>query len=242
MQSTIEVFRHLIASLPPLIPGELKTRLVESLAQVESEEGVTVEEVEDVMILFGYEVWPYLQAYREFLNSYEAKVGEHFLLPKLSESLQSRYHEFKLYGGNLRDLHSGRPADFFTHEERGELCVAFVELQHELRRYVDQQIITTERDRFLARVEEFAALLEDIRDRLEGLKDLAHGEADHPNLANEIRARVRGFEYGLCYLGPELDYAAVCETPEFFRGRKSELNRLRGIHEPLNVDFYADFI
>lgn len=239
MQSTIELFHHLANSLPPVVPSRVARHLAQAIKRAESDPSLTVEHVEDMMIAVGYEVWPYARSYQDFLNLYEAKLGEHFFLPKLSPAVLSRYQEFKLYGGTLRDLHSGRPADFFSSEERGELCAALVDLQQDLRQYVDHQIITTERKIFMTRVQEFSVLLKDIKVRLIELKALAEIEQSHPALADQIRGQVRAFEFGLCNLGPELDYAAVCSAPEYFHGRGRELQRLRGIHLPLEIDFYA---
>lgn len=237
-QSTIDLFRHLYDHLPPLFPDATKQKMREALERVEKAEDIPFEEVEDLMIKFGYEVWPYNQSYREFMTVAEEKVGEHFLLPKLSAPLQSKYKDFKLYGGTLRDLRSGRPAGFFTSGERVELCQALVEIQNELRQYVSVQLNGSEKDQYLRRINDFLDVLIDIKNSLDDLRLLADREADHPMLAREIRAQVRAFEHGLCSLGPELNYAAVCHAPEFFIEHKKHLNRLSGIHEPVEVDFY----
>ena len=213
--------------------------MAHALDHLEHDQTITLAEVEDTMIFFGYAAWPWNQAYKEFLATAESKVGEHFLLPKLSPGLQKKYHDFKHHGGTLRELHSGRPADFFESEERQELCVALVEIQGELRHYAAQELIGISKDRYLLRVKEFSNVLADIKKTLDILRALAEKEQDHPTLAAEIRSRVRGFEEGLCLLGPELDYRAVCESEEFFHGRKQELNRMKGIHVPKIIDFYA---
>lgn len=238
MESTLNLFRHLYDHLPPLFPEAPKQKMGEALHRLENDPKATLDEVERAMIKFGYEVWPWNQAYKEFLAVAEDKVGEHFLLPKLSKELQSKYKDFKLYGGTLRDLHSGRPAVFFTSEERVELCGALVSYQQELRDYTSHELKGLEQDKYLERVNDFLDILEDIRNMLDNLRMLADREADHPMLAAEIRSQVTHFEHGLCLLGPELNYTAVCNSAEFFGERKHHLNRLKGIHEPKQVDFY----
>jgi len=239
MQSTIYLFRYLYEHLPPLFPPDEKEKMKHALEHLETDPTVSLDKVEETMIAFGYLVWPWNRAYQEFLALAEGEVGEHFLLPKLSVVLQEKYQEFKNYGGNLRELHSGRPAEYFTSEERAELCVALVEMQKELRNFVNQKIISIEKKKYLARVENFKQVFKKIRGKLDELVDLAEHEQDHPNLANEIRSRVKSFEYGLCYLAPNPEYHAVCESIDFFKGRKNDLNRLRGIHIPIEVDFYS---
>ncbi|MBI5729422.1 MAG: hypothetical protein HY983_04270 [Candidatus Magasanikbacteria bacterium] len=239
MQSTINLFRHFYEKLPPLFPVTIKEKIAHALEHVEGDPTVTLEEIEKTMITFGYEAWPWNQAYQEFFTVAEATVGENFLVPKLTPELRRRYEEFAHYGGTLRELHSGRPADFFSGEERTDLCVALIETQTELRDYVNREVASVHKDKYLKRVAEFAAVLEEITENLEQMNDLAEAEQDHPALADQIRARVRAFEYGLCFLGPEIGSEAVCQSVGFFAGRKHELNRLRGIHQTQQVDFYG---
>jgi len=240
MKSTIELFRYLYTHLPPLFPKETAAKMKHALEHLESDPSATLEQAEETMIEFGYEAWPWNRAYREFLNLTEGKLGEHFLLPLLSAGLVEKYMDFKSGGGDLRVLHSGNPAQFFNSDERTELCTALVDMRQQLRKYTDSTVTGLEKEKYLKRVDEFTKVLVDIRIKLDALRDLAAHESEHPNLAAEIRERVRMFEQGLCLLAPEPDYTAVCESAEFFAGRHNDLGRMRGIHTPVNIDFYAE--
>jgi len=240
MQSTIYLFRYLFEHLPPLFPDEDRTKMRHALEHLEKDPTVPIASLEDTMVSFGYLAWPWNQAYQEFLAIAEGEVGEHFLLPKLSAGLQVKYQEFKAYGGDLRELHSGRPADYFTSEDRAELCGAFVDMQRDLREFVNRKIISTDKKKYLSRVDNFKKVLEEIRGKLNEMVALSEREQDHPNLADEIRARVRSFEHGLCHLAPNPEFEAVCQSVDFFHGRKKDLNRMRGVHVPIEVDFYND--
>ena len=210
-----------------------------ALDRAENSPTMALEEVEHSMIIFGYELWPYNQAFKEFISLAEGKMGEHFLLPTLSIELEQKYQDFKKLGGDLQDLHAGKNAQFFTPEERAELCEKLVNLQKQIHDFARQEILGTQEKRYMKRVKEFKAVLEEIRHHLDDLRLLAEREEDHPTLADEIRSRIKGFEHGLCLLGPELSYDAVCSSVEFFKGRKQELNRLKGIHMPVEIDFYS---
>ena len=234
MKSTISLFHHLCKHLPPLFPSETAEKMRHALEHLEKDQTVTLEQIEQTMINFGYELWPWNQAFREFLVLAENQVGEHFLLPKLTPEMQRKYVDFKNLGGSLRELHSGRPAVFFSSEERVILCEALVDLQHELYDYAARDVSGMSKKKYLQRVEEFFKTLDKIKDKMAELRKLADAESEHPSLAAEIRAQVLAFEYGLCLLGPELRYDAICESPEFFQGRKMDLNRMRGMHLPVN--------
>ncbi len=238
MDSTLALFRRLYNNIPPLFPLELKEQMLKTITLFEQDKEVDLRTIEDAMIEYGYVVWPWNQAYKEFVFLAEVNVGEKFLLPKLPPEMRQKYDDFKKNGGTLRELHSGKVADVFTNDERVRLCVALVELQHDLRRYVEQELKGLSKDKYLTRVVEFERVLDQIKATLDQLRHIAHTEEDHPTLADEIHARVRGFEEGLCLLGPEIEHEEVCQSVDFFHGRKQDLNRLKGINVPLDIDWY----
>ena len=224
-----------------MVPGYIMNEMKNTIERLETEADVIVEEVERLMIKFGYQVWPWHQAHKEFLLATEEKMGDHFLAPKLSPDLQKKYQEYRNYGMRVGDLHSGRPmAEYFTSEERVELTEALVNTRKDLNNYVCHQAASMEKDKFLQRVGELSDKLDNIKIHLNVLKKMAEAEDEHENLANEIRSRVRGFEFGLCWLGPEINHEEVEQSIEFFRGRKHDLNRMKGIHVPVEVDFYGE--
>jgi hypothetical protein len=232
MKSTISLFRNLYKSLPPLFPPEIKDKMGHALAHLEEDQTITPNEIEETIIIFGYEVWPWNRAYHEFFVMNENKMGEHFLVSKLNHETLKRYHDFKNYGGTLRDLHSGSTAEFFSIAERNNLRSALIEMQVELREFTDREVSSTEKIKYLNRVEEFTNVLASIKKILDELKMVASREQDHPALADEIRSQVRGFEYGLCALGPDFTFHAIQNSPDFFLGRKADLGRMRGIEVP----------
>lgn len=114
---------------------------------------------------------------------------------------------------------------------------ALVATHKELRDLANQEVQSTERAKYLKRVKELKAKIQSVKGTLNYLRELAAAESDHPALANEILAKVRGFEHSICDLGPELKHHEVESSVEFFRGRREELNRLRGINHAVVVDF-----
>lgn len=238
MQSTVKLFWHLYDHLPPLFPTAVALEMKNELVNLAIESDISLENVEDKMIKYGYEIWPWNQAYKYFLEIGREQLGEHFLLPQMSEGLEKKYLDFKHYGGGLKDLHSGRPALFFTSEERAELCEALVDMHLQVKNYVNRDLVGINKKNYLSKVDEYKKLLEKIKINLESLRRLLANEEEGSVLAVEINSKIRDFEQGLCLLGTELDYEAVCQAPDFFVGRKNELNRLRGIHVPLEIDFF----
>lgn len=238
MQSTIKLFWHLYDNLPPLFPAEIAGRFKNELETFVISPTAGLSEIESKMVRFGYVVWPWNQAYKYFLSAVEEKLGEHFFVPKLSDGLREKYLAFKDFGGTLADLKCGRPASFFTSEERVELCVALVETRAALREYLDRELVGVGKKQYLAKVEEYKILLDKIKNDLDILRDLTKNESEHEILIVEINGQIRDFEHGLCLLGSELDVEAVCQAKDFFAGRKIELGHWRGINIPMQIDFF----
>ncbi|HSR89147.1 MAG TPA: hypothetical protein VLK22_01955 [Candidatus Udaeobacter sp.] len=238
MQSTIKLFWYLYDHLPPLFPVEVALEMKNELAGLANQPNITLAAVESKMIKFGYEIWPWNRAYKYFLDIAVDQLGEHFLLPQMSAGLHEKYLVFKTCDGSLKDLHTGRAATFFTPEERAELFGRLVDLQLQLRDYVNRDLVGVNRKKYLQKVEEYQKLLKKIKSNLDSLRQLLLTEDEGSVLALEINSKIKDFEHSLCFLGTELDFEAVSQAPDFFVGRRAELNRLRGIHVPLEIDFF----
>lgn len=239
MHSTIQLFKHLYNTLPPLFPEDIKKDMQKTLSSLETAPKNSLADIEDTMIAYGFEVWPWREAYKEFYFKIETSMGEDFLLPRLSSELQDRYHEFKKSGGTFEDIHRGRKLASFTSEDRQALCEALINMQTDLKKYVSQHLGSTEKKAYFSRVENYKQVVQEIKEILQNLKTVAEAEKDHPILADEINAKIRSFEESLCLLGGELNYTEVCQAPEFFEGRRQHLNKLKGINTALKVDFYG---
>jgi len=240
MQYTFSLFQQFYENLPLLVPALTKETMFRTLKDLETYPEVSVAEIEDIMIKFGYEVWPYAQAYKDFLLITEEKMGEEFLLGFLSPDLQNKFLNFKLYGGSFHNLHTGQAISFFEPEEKNELCVALINISHSVKDFTKQEILGLKRKDYLEKVAEFEKVLKNIQTEIRHLYKLASEEQDHPSLAREIKETAKSFEHSLCLLGQEFNEFAICNSVEFFNQRKQHLNNMHGIHNILEVGFYKN--
>lgn len=222
VKHTLTIFERLGKQLPPLVPEQIVSDLRHALEQARHNYTLSVEELEEMVLAFGKKLWPYRKAFDEFYDMYEGELGESFLTARMSASLKKRYKEFLSHGGSFRDLHHGRPAQFFAVVERSELCTLLIGTREDVWKHTVQAVTSTQQRRYQDRIVEFHTILEDIDKRLDTLRAMAEDEQEHPELASEMREQIKGFEHGLCLLGPHTGHEAVCYSIPHFHGRKEE--------------------
>lgn len=218
---TIDLCERLYINMPPLVPGEIKENMKKAIDQMKNNISLSVEEIEDVIIFFGKQLWPYREAYKEFYDVYEGMLGEKYFVRKLSQKLKMKYNQFITEGGSYRELHNGSKIEFFTHEERPELTEALVDVEQDIENYTRQTVVSTDQKKYEQRVREFTKILNDIEGHLTTLRTMTEKEGEHPELIAEINAQIKGFEHGLCLLGPKTDYEAIRSAQEHFDGRRT---------------------
>lgn len=237
MEYTIKLFNQLADKLPPLVPDDLVYRIRKELKDVQTRP-TSLSDLEKIMVIIGYEIWPYRQAFKEVVRSVENRLGEEFFVSHLTADLQKKYKRYQRLNMTWSDVHSGRVAGYFIEEERVEMSAALLEMHKFIRKFAEHEMVGIHREKYLRKVEDFKETLQKIKISLENLRSLARSESEHPMLANEILSRVESFEHGLCLLAPEFEHEEVERMQEHFRGRRLELGRLRGIHESIEIDFY----
>ncbi len=227
VRHTLDIFKRLVETMPPLVPKEVQGDMKAALEQCTNNLHLTLTDLEDTMVSFGKKIWPYREAFLELYRLYEGELGEQFLLRRLSKSAIKKFQDFQQSGGTFRDLYSGAPANFFTLEERGELCRGLIETQGDLDQYARQAVVSRDEKKYKSRIVEFEKIFMEVEKQLNDLLLRAEKEQEHPELSAEIREHVRGFEYSFCLLAPKLNYEAVCQSAGFFDERKKHKKTLQ---------------
>lgn len=220
IKCTIDIFERMYNNLPPLLPVEIKDEMKHSLEHLRNDYTVTIKDVESIVIALGKKIWPYRRAFQEFVDMAQGEMGESFLMGKMDTGLKNKYKKFKECGGSYRDLHNGGPMNFFDEDERVKITWIVNEVDQEIKNYVRQMSLSTDREKYEGLIIEFQDILDGIEKRLDNLRLAAEDEAEHPRLAEEIRAQIKSFEMGLCLLGPNIKNREVCEAEEYFQQRK----------------------
>lgn len=133
---TAHFLERLYFNLPPLVPEPTKANLEHELERL-ARTPQTVTEVEDIIIKYAKELWPYTQAFEELVQTYLKKMGETLLTRKASYSLRAAYEKYRK-SGSWTALYSGEGAKAFTVEERTGLHELLVDIMCDIRAFARQ--------------------------------------------------------------------------------------------------------
>ena len=219
---TIDIFERIYKTLPPLLPEGVKDEFEHALEHLRDDVTITTEDVENIVIALGKKIWPYRRAFGEFLDMYQGKLGEKFLLGKMPINIKTKIKELKEQGVTYHDLRVGGPAEYFDIEERMILKGSLIEVDADVRAHAEQAVLSLDRKKYEELILDFQTILDDIEKRLETFRVMAEDEEEHPRLAEEIRGQVKGFEFGLCLLGPHTEHHHVLNAEDYFIERKKD--------------------
>lgn len=216
---------RLFFNLPPLVSTEVKVELQNILEELAREPRAIVE-VEDIIIGFQKEIWPYTQAFEEIVQRYVAEMGENLLIRKGSYELRRAYEKYR-QNSTWENLYKGQEMTAFTVEERTELHQLLVDIMCDVRDFAKQAALMNDRRIYENRIKYYQERFAAIENELGRLRQLADSE-ENIDLAREIRQHARDFELSVASLGPTFDFEAMCNAHAHFVGRKKELS-VRGM-------------
>lgn len=212
---------RLYFNLPPLVSEEVRVELEKVLEEL-ARTPRSISEVEDVIISFQKEIWPYTQAFEEIVQRYVAEMGETLLVRKCSYELRRAYEKYR-QKSSWENLYKGQEITAFTVEERTELHQLLVDIMCDVRDFAKQAALMNDRRVYESRINYYQERFAAIENELARLQQLADSE-ENIDLAREIRQHARDFELSIASLGPAFDFEAMCNAHAHFVGRKKELS------------------
>ncbi len=221
VQHTLYIFQKMHDGLPPLVPTNIAKTLGLALREAQKKAGISVEELENVMIDIGRQIWPYRRAFDDICRIYEADLGHKLLAARASHDVRKKVELLTTMGGGFHDLHSGGSHDMFEHHERAELMGHLVDLKHDVRKHATQAILSHDKGRYEEKVEHYGKMVEEINELLEDMRQFAHEEA-HEGVAEDIHSHARSIDLQFAHLAPRVDIVEVRRLPEYYRGKHEE--------------------
>ena len=221
---TLSILKHILNKTDhTLFPQERLEEMKKEYEKLEADSAVTQTQIEDMIIRFGKEIWPYQEGLEELYRRHGKAVEEARVKEKLNPQLKTKYEQFLSSGGSLSDFRQGSATElYFTPEEKFELGQAVLDAHattlHEIasscradKQHECEEVIADHKQK-LTRIEEKLKILKDLSARSEKWRP-------------EIEDKIRTFEESFGYLErtfheSDIDgaidyYDGIIRSPEF---------------------------
>jgi len=204
-QATIDLIKTVIHRLPGVFPQERHQQMENAIAALERDPNATLEAIEAELIEFGYELWPYCEAYEQFYKIFGESREREAMRQKLSEPARLTLDKFVAGGGNIESVRDGSKFEqFFDADVKREIVAAELDAHDGVHEEMEKMIA-------LERRNDFALILSDQKDKQHALRakidELAALAARSPSSRSEILDKVKMFRHGFAYAErlPSLD-------------------------------------
>ncbi|MDO8505953.1 MAG: hypothetical protein Q7S48_05285 [bacterium] len=196
---TLSVLKHVLGKTDhTLFPQERLEEMKKEHAKLEADSTVTQAQIEDMIIRFGKEIWPYQEGLEELYRRHGKAVEEARVREKLTPHLKAKYEQFLASGGSLSDFRRGAATEtYFTPEEKFEIGGAVLDAHattlHEIasscradKQHECEEVIKDHKQK-LAHIEEKLIVLRELATRSDKWRP-------------EIEDKIRTFEESFGYL------------------------------------------
>ena len=214
---TINLLKNLILTAPITFPKSRKTEMLAKAEQYLSDVDVTLLAVQETMIHFGKEIWPYRESYQKMYEQYGRKPEEELIATFLSGGIKEKYQKFLTDRGNIEKIKSGSPTleSYFITDEQAAIVEAELKAHDEIHGKIEKMILTENQEEYYGLLEQYKNEERQIEDRLVELKKIAEHA---PSFKDEILEKVKTFEEGFGFLERPVTLADIQGEVDYYLG------------------------
>lgn len=126
-QFTLDLLKQVIDKAPKFFPDERRKQMMAELAVMKKDAATPRNKIEDAIISFGKEIWPYRKSFWHVHD--EARLEEEqYIREKLTPATREKYEQFLRKGGRIEDIKTEAQLEdletFFSPDELTELVEA----------------------------------------------------------------------------------------------------------------------
>ena len=215
---TLDILKQVIGKAPKFFPVERKKEMLAELKSFRDDASMPVAKIEDAIISFGREIWPYRKSFWHVHD--EAKIEEEqYIRERLKDALREKYETFLRKGGRIEDIRKEAQLDeletFFTPEELAELVEAKISAHDKVVKEVESLCVGEKSGVCTDAIASYKEEQKKIDELIVQLKTLS---ASSGKWEAEILDKVRIFEAGWSGLEREVDAADVAGEIDYYLG------------------------
>lgn len=215
-QYSLDLLSQIIDKAPRFFSPGRKQEMVAALEKFKQDADAPQKEIDDAIIAFGKEIWPYRKAFWHIHNTDGRHNEQEYLLKELSPELLQKYNLFLKKGFQIQDIrHGGDFEDFFTSEEKHALIEAKLNAHNKVVDAIESLCSGEHKDRCEDALVKYKNEVVAIENLIEHLRSFA-GRSD--KWRTEILDKVRTFEEGWSGLEKEVTSEAVQGEIDYYSG------------------------
>lgn len=221
---TLAILKHILNKTEhTLFPEARLEEMKKEYTQMTADAAVTQTQIEDTLIRFGKEIWPYQEGLEELYRRHGRVLEEQRVKEKLNPLLQTKYAQFLAAGGSLADFRQGAATEtYFTPEEKFALGQAVLEAHATTLQEIASSCRADKQHECAEVIADHQQKLARMEKKIEALRALA---TSSEKWRSEIEDKIHTFEEAFGYLErtfheSDLDgaidyYQGIIESPEF---------------------------
>jgi hypothetical protein len=217
-QFTLNLFSEMIERAPVAFPAERKEEMKKKLEMFLKDKKTVCARVEEAVIFWGREIWPYRKAWQEMYENYGRPREEEYFEKKLPKSMHDKYFACKVKGGGhcLREYRMcGLMEKCFTPEEKIDLDEAVFFALLQAKKDVDSFVLKEKKEEYQKLFEKWSALQKTMIKKIEELRKMAKA---NPKWQAEILDKVKTIEEGWSTVEKDITLEDIEKAIDFYQG------------------------
>ena len=221
---TLSLLKHVLGKTEhTLFPADRLAEMQKEYECLAADPSATQEQIEQVAVRFGKEIWPYQEGLEELYRRYGKKLEEQRVKEKLTPEVRQKYEQFLAAGGVLADFRRGSDTEvYFTADEKYEIGQAVVDAHVTTLQEIASSCRADKKNECQEVIDDHKQKLERMEKKIMALKALAGvSEKWRPEIEDKIKTFEEAFGYfERTFHESDLDgtidyYQGVIESPEF---------------------------
>ncbi|MDP3244652.1 MAG: hypothetical protein Q8M83_03265 [bacterium] len=213
---TLNLLKSVLDGAPKLFSLERREAMTKEYQALLANQQVGQTEIEEKIVEFGKEIWPYRLAFEKIHNRYGHGKEEEMALAALPPEMQNKFQAFVKDGGCLEDFRKGTVLEqTFTPEEKFILGQTVINIRHRVNVELKTACQKEKATEFNELLEENKKTLVRLNDKINILKGLA---GQSPKWEAEIKERVRAFEESFSFIEKSYGEEDIDNAVDYYRG------------------------
>ncbi len=213
---TLKLFQILLDKTPTPVNDAVKEEGRQKYEQLAAG-GAGVEEIEQEMIRYGKQIWPYLRAEFDLMEKYGEEKRQEYFLASLPAQLKDKWIQFEKQGGNIHNYKQAKDYEqAFDADEDRIISENMVEARNRALKYVRRLEQQDKQEEFSSLVEKYRREEAEILEKIIELKSYKErGE----KWDKEIEELVNFFEKGFAGLEERPTVEKVRTKIDWYEGQ-----------------------